>query len=44
MKGLFEEFYGLQEQRGSFKNTQLEEFFKYLGCKYKENKKTNFFK
>lgn len=44
MQGLFEEFYGLQDQRGSFENTQLEEFFKYLGSKYIENKDVNFLK
>ena len=31
MQGLFDEFYGLQKQRGTFINTQLEELFKYLG-------------
>ncbi len=40
IQGLFEEFYGLQEQRGNFKNTQLEGFFEYLGNTYKENKQS----
>ena len=42
MQGLFDEFYGLQEQRGTFINTQLEEFFEYLGNSYKESKKADF--
>ena len=44
MQGLFEEFYGLQEQRGTFKNTQLEEFFEYLDDSNKESKKVGFLK
>ena len=34
MQGLFEEFYGLEKQRGSFNNSTLEDFFEYLGNTY----------
>ena len=41
MQGLFEEFYSFQEQRETFKNTQLEDFFEYLGNVYfKDNGKS----
>lgn len=38
LDGLFTEFSGLQKQRSTFENTQLDEFFNFLDSKFKKDK------
>ena len=38
LDGLFNEFSGLQKQKDTFKNTQLEELFNFLETKFEQRK------
>lgn len=38
LDGLFNKFSGLQKQKDTFKNTQLEEFFNFLETKFEQRK------